>query len=143
MTVFAHSESTGVRVHNQRRAGSAVGRRILLVEDEPDCRRSFQVLLEMCGYQVEVATNGLEGVEKGLAWKPDVVILDIGLPILNGYEVAEVLRKHLGSTTTIVAFSADVQSEDRSRAIAAGFNEEFTKPTDLARLMRMLEDPRA
>jgi two-component system, sensor histidine kinase len=117
--------------------GSAIDQRLLVVEDRPESRESFQTLLKMWGYQVEVAQDGLEGFRMALSWKPDVVILDIDLPILNGYEVAQALRK-VGSTTTLIALTAHAQPEDRERALNSGFNEHFGKPADLNRLMRVL-----
>jgi two-component system, sensor histidine kinase len=118
--------------------GSAMNqRRLLIVEDHPESRKSFQTLLTMWGYRVEVAQDGLEGFEMALTWKPDVVILDIDMPILNGYEVARALRK-LGSTTTLIALTAHTQPEDRERALDSGFNEHFGKPADLDHLMSVL-----
>jgi CheY-like chemotaxis protein len=120
------------------RADAANCRRILIVEDQPDSRQSFQKLLSLCGYQVEAAPDGLTGLQKALWWKPDVVILDIGLPFMSGYEVAHALREYLGASTTLVAVTAYAQPEDRERAFAAGFNDHFTKPADLNRLMSVL-----
>jgi CheY-like chemotaxis protein len=112
-------------------------RRLLIVEDQPETRKSLQTLLKMWGYLVEGAQDGLEGFRMALAWKPDVVILDIDMPILDGYEVAQALRK-LGLTTTLIALTAHGQPADRERALDSGFNEHFGKPADLDRLMSVL-----
>jgi CheY-like chemotaxis protein len=120
------------------RANSANCRRILIVEDQLDSRQTFEKLLSLYGYQVEAASDGLTGLQKALWWKPDVVILDIGLPFMSGYEVAHALREHLGTRTTLVALTAYGQPEDRQRAFAAGFDDHFTKPADLNRLMSVL-----
>jgi CheY-like chemotaxis protein len=72
--------------------------RVLVVEDQPDARESLRLLLEIWGHQVEVAPDGLRGVQVALAWKPEVAIVDIGLPLLDGYEVARRLRAAFGAT---------------------------------------------
>jgi CheY-like chemotaxis protein len=80
--------------------------RVLLVEDHPDGRETLKLLLELCGYQVEAAADGRQGVEKGLAWRPEVAVVDIGLPLLDGYEVARRLRAALGGRVRLIALTA-------------------------------------
>ena len=74
-----------------------LGRRVLLIEDNPDGRESLRALLTLAGFQVETAEDGLQGVKKALSWRPDTAIVDIGLPILDGYQVASCLREALGT----------------------------------------------
>ena len=69
--------------------------RVLVIEDHPDGRESLRVLLGLWGYQVEVASDGLVGVEKALSWRPDAAIVDINLPVLDGHEAARRIRAQL------------------------------------------------
>jgi len=114
-------------------------RRVLIVEDNPDGREMLKLLLELYGYQVAEAGDGREGVEKALAWGPEVAVVDIGLPVLDGYEVARRLRAALGGRVVLIALTAYGEPEDVRRAFQAGFDYHLTKPshpTDLLRLLR-------
>jgi CheY-like chemotaxis protein len=102
--------------------------RILVIEDHPDGRETLRLLLEILGHQVEVAADGLEGVEKALALRPDVALVDIGLPVLNGYQVARQLRATLGRRPFLIAQTGYGRSEDRQRVLAAGFDVHLIKP---------------
>lgn len=102
--------------------------RILLVEDNADGRATLCALLRLLGHQVETAEDGVQGVEKALASRPDVALIDIGLPRLNGYQVAERLRAALGQRIFLVACTAYNQPENRQRATAAGFDAYLVKP---------------
>ena len=113
-------------------------RRILVVEDNPEGREMLQILLQVWGHQVEVAADGLQGVEKGLAWRPEVAVVDIGLPLLDGYQVARRLRAAFGDCILLIALTGYCQSEDRRRAVEAGFDVHLTKPADLDELSRLL-----
>jgi CheY-like chemotaxis protein len=98
------------------------------VEDNPDCRVTLQLFLSWMGHVVEVAGDGLRGVHKALAWRPDVVIVDIGIPVLDGYEVARRVRAALGDRALLVALTEYDQPEDRGRAGEAGFDVYLAKP---------------
>jgi CheY-like chemotaxis protein len=104
---------------------------ILVVEDNPDGRESLRTLLEAWGHHVEVAADGLEGVRKALAFVPEIALVDIGLPLLDGYQVAEQVRAVLGHRVFLVAYTAYGRWEDRQRSFRAGFNVHLTKPVDL------------
>src|SRR6267378_518658 len=93
---------------------------VLIIEDNADGRESLRTLLQLLGYRVEVAMDGVQGVEKGLAMRPAAAIVDIGLPRLNGYKVAQRLRATLGNSVTLIAHTAYAQPADRVRALAAG-----------------------
>src|SRR3954471_10914975 len=80
--------------------------RILVVEDSPDSRWALCLLLELRGYHVQEAGDGQEGVRKALAWHPDAAVVDIGLPLLNGYEVARQVKAALGGGIRLVALTA-------------------------------------
>jgi signal transduction histidine kinase/CheY-like chemotaxis protein len=113
-------------------------RAILIVEDGVDNRETLQELLESLGHTVHVADDGIAGVERALAMRPEVALVDIGLPRLDGYEVARRVRAALGASIFLVALTGYGQPEDRTRAAAAGFNAHLTKPMDLDALERML-----
>jgi CheY-like chemotaxis protein len=113
-------------------------RPVLVVEDHPDGREALRLLLEMLGYPVEVAVDGVEGVAKALALQPALALVDIGLPRLDGYQVARHLRASLGRAVTLVACTAYGQPQDRLRALGAGFDGFLVKPVDLEELSRWL-----
>jgi CheY-like chemotaxis protein len=119
-------------------AGTAP-RRVLIVEDHPDGRESLRLLLCIWGFEVRVAEDGPQGVREALAWRPDIAVVDIGLPGLNGYEVAHRLREALDGHIRLVALTAWGRAEDRQRALDAGFDAHLTKPADLAELSRLLK----
>jgi signal transduction histidine kinase/ActR/RegA family two-component response regulator len=112
--------------------------RVLVVEDSPDNRETLQDLLEEYGHEVHVALDGAEGVDRALALRPDVAIVDIGLPQLDGFEVARRVRAAVGSQIVLLALTGYGQPEDRTRAAAAGFDAHLTKPLDLDALERLL-----
>jgi len=113
-------------------------RRVLIIEDNPDGRDTLQMLLQEWGYQVEVAENGLEGVHKILEWRPQVAVVDIGLPLLDGYQVAQQARAALGDQVLLIALTAYCQTQDRERALAHGFDFFLIKPANLEVLSRLL-----
>jgi len=111
---------------------------VLLVEDSDDNREMLRELLELDGFHVDVATNGSDAVTQALALKPQIAIVDIGLPILDGFEVARRVRAALGPGISLVALTGYGQPEDRQRTVAAGFDAHLTKPVDLAELEAVL-----
>ena len=117
--------------------------RVLVVEDNVDSRTSLCLLLTLWGFDVMDAADGLQGVEKGVPWKPDVALVDIGLPKINGFEVARKLRQALGSHVLLIALTAYSEPECRSRAFRSGFNAFFNKPTNMEELHRVLEEVQA
>jgi CheY-like chemotaxis protein len=112
--------------------------RVLVVEDHADNRQSLRLLLEAWGCPAEVAEDGLRGVEKALAWPPDVAVVDIGLPRLDGYEVARRLRAAFGGAVLLIAVTGYCQERDRRDALEAGFDHHLPKPADPALLARLL-----
>jgi CheY-like chemotaxis protein len=103
---------------------------ILIVEDNPDGRESLRTILELYGYRVDVAADGVEGVRMGLELRPRVVLLDIGLPRLDGFQVAEKLREAFGHRIKIIACTAYGQPEACQRAVNVGFDAMLIKPLD-------------
>ena len=117
----------------------AAGLRILVVEDNRDGRESLRDLLELWGHHVDMAENGPDGVEMALALQPEVALVDIGLPGLDGNEVAQRIRASLdGDRMTLIAMTGYGQPEDRRRALQAGFDAYLVKPVNPAELVRTL-----
>jgi CheY-like chemotaxis protein len=114
-------------------------RRILIVDDNRDAANSLAMMLQMMGHETSTAFDGLEGIQTAAACRPDVVLLDIGLPKMNGYEVARQIRKQpWGKGLTLIALTGWGQDEDKRRALEAGFDHHLTKPAQAAALERLL-----
>jgi signal transduction histidine kinase/CheY-like chemotaxis protein len=114
-------------------------RRVLVVEDRADARDILLVALQQAGYEVFEATDGPQAIEAAERYKPQAAIVDIGLPIFDGYEVARRLRRlPQGQEMLIVAVTGYGQPEDRKRAKAAGFDLHLVKPVEPARLEEIL-----
>jgi PAS domain S-box-containing protein len=114
-------------------------RRILVVEDYADAREAVRALLEADGHGVEIATSGDDGVAKALDLTPDVAIVDVGLPGLDGYEVARRIRRApAGQRVYLIALTGYGQANDRRRAHEAGFDVHLVKPLDPVELSRAL-----
>jgi CheY-like chemotaxis protein len=120
---------------------SSRGGAVLVVEDHHDGRALLVELLRMWGYTAEGASDGLEGVEVARRLHPDVALVDIDLPEIDGYEVARRIRDDRGDEPIhLIAMSGFGQPEDRLRALAAGFDRHLVKPVDSVRLANLLEE---
>ena len=119
-------------------SGARSGRHVLLIEDSEDNREMMRELLEMEGFRVDVACDGADGIQRALALRPSIAIVDIGLPEMDGYEVARRVRAALGEGITLVALTGYSQPEERDRATAAGFDVHLTKPVNIADLEAIL-----
>jgi PAS domain S-box-containing protein len=118
---------------------SARSRRVLVVEDSPDARQSLRLLLELAGHEVETSEDGPGGLAKVQAFRPDVALIDLGLPGMDGYAVAREMRRRPETRgVRLVAVTGYGQAEDRRRALAAGFDLHITKPVDASMLDEML-----
>lgn len=113
-------------------------RRVLIVEDHADSRDSLRVLLSIHGCEVRVADNALDGVREAIDWRPDVVISDINLPGLDGWQLGRQVRAGLGEGVFLVAVSGQGRLEDHRRSLEAGFNAHIAKPADLNELLGLL-----
>jgi CheY-like chemotaxis protein len=114
--------------------------RILVVDDNEDAADSLSILLQLTGHDIRTAQDGHEAVQAATAFKPDIVLLDIGLPKMNGYEVARILRQEPWSKRmTLIAMTGWGQDEDKRRALEAGFDHHLTKPVDPTELLQLLE----
>lgn len=118
-------------------------RRVLVIEDNQDSREMMRLLLEMSGHEVHVAADGPSGVEAATRLQPDVVLVDVGLPGIDGHEVARRIRSAPGGERAVLlALTGYGQQEDRKKALAAGFDDHLVKPVDPARLCTVLATPR-
>ncbi len=115
------------------------GLRILIAEDEADCAESLAWLLRFYGHKVEIARNGLSALEAAQAHQPDVLLLDLGLPGISGYEVAERLKKQAGEKKPfIIAVTGFGREQDRRQSEASGIDLHLTKPVDPEQLRAVL-----
>ena len=160
-TVTAHSSGTGrgseflvtLPVHFARgaqfapqvvsasspMAGERRGHRILLADDNRDALDSLATLLQCDGHEVFTAADGAEALELASSCRPDVMLLDIGMPKLDGYEVARRVRQEpWGGATVLIALTGWGQEEDRRRSREVGFNSHLVKPLDLDALTVLL-----
>jgi CheY-like chemotaxis protein len=114
--------------------------KILVVDDNLDSADSLSKLLQLMGQEVQEAHDGVDAIDAAAVFLPDVVLMDIGLPKLNGYEAAREIRLRAGRRAlTIIAVTGWGQDEDKQRAAAAGFDGHFTKPIDATQLQAMLD----
>jgi CheY-like chemotaxis protein/anti-sigma regulatory factor (Ser/Thr protein kinase) len=104
--------------------------RILVAEDSPDAAEMLSLMLSIKGHDVRVAADGEQAVALGREFQPQIAFVDIGMPRLNGFEVARQLREALGERVLLVALTGWGQDEDRRRSREAGFDHHLTKPPE-------------
>ena len=115
--------------------------RILVVDDNVDTARGLARLLGRAGHEVRAVHGGLEGIEAAREFRPEIVLLDIGLPGMDGYQVASTLRQgESGGDLLIIALSGYGQEEDRKLSRRAGFDQHLVKPVDFDELLSLLAD---
>jgi CheY-like chemotaxis protein len=114
-------------------------RRVLLVEDDDLTRQAVRQALEDGGHTVEEADDGLDGLLKALASKPDVVVVDIEMPVFDGYGVARRVRQVLGDGVRLIALTGH---DEKERALAAGFDVFLLKPAGPDEVLRAVRGPR-
>jgi CheY-like chemotaxis protein/anti-sigma regulatory factor (Ser/Thr protein kinase) len=113
--------------------------RVLVVDDNVDTVLSFSMLLRAAGHEVRTAYDGISAVQTAIDFLPDAMLLDIGLPALNGYEVAKRIRKQPTlQNVVLVALTGYGQEADRQTALQAGFNHHLIKPARLEQLQKIL-----
>ena len=118
--------------------------RVLVVDDLQASAETLMTLLEMEGFEVRMAHDGQEALQMAREFRPDVVLLDIGLPGMNGFEVAHGLRSQEESRDALlIALTGYGEAESRNRSAQAGFDFHMVKPADVNLLLSMLSDPRA
>jgi len=111
------------------------GRRVVVADDNKDAADALAMLLELSGHEVRVAHGGRAALSMAQTFRPDVAILDIGMPDLNGYDVASQLRREpWGGAIVLIALTGWGRDGDRQRAAAAGFDQHMTKPVNPEKL---------
>jgi two-component system CheB/CheR fusion protein len=116
-----------------------VRHRVLVIEDSADSAEALQTMLEMCGHEVRVASNGPDGIRIAHDVRPQVVLCDIGLPDMDGYAIANAFRADSELRSTfLVALTGYARQEDVARAAAAGFNRHLAKPVSPERLIELI-----
>jgi len=122
------------------RGGPGRPKRVLVVEDNPDVAELMRLQLRMWGHEVSTAEDGHSGLQAALRLRPDVALIDVGLPGLDGYEVARQVRSaEGGDRIRLVALTGYGRPEDRDRALAAGFDAHLVKPVDPRQLQDLLD----
>ncbi|HVL36262.1 MAG TPA: ATP-binding protein [Burkholderiales bacterium] len=114
--------------------------RVLIVEDNDDARVMLQRVLQAEGHLVSAASDAKAGLEAAMAGSPNLAVIDIGLPGMDGYELARALRERLGSGVRLVALTGYGTPADRQRAGEAGFDAHLTKPVDFERLLGLIAE---
>ena len=117
-------------------------RRVLIADDNVDSATVLAILLRASGHEVQTVHDGMAALESSKSFRPDLVILDIGMPKVNGYDVARQIRSRGDSHVTLVAITGWGQEEDKRRARESGFDQHLTKPVDVAALERILAEMR-
>jgi CheY-like chemotaxis protein len=124
---------------SETRGESQPQRRVLIVDDNRDSADSLSMLLEITGNKTYVAHDGVEAVGAVEKYRPQVVLLDIGLPKLDGHEVCRRIREQpWGKNIVVIALTGWGQADDRRKSQAAGFNGHLVKPVDYDKLLELL-----
>ena len=114
--------------------------RILLVEDQEMNRDMLSRRLKKRGYEVSIAVDGAEGVDKARSESPDLILMDMSLPVMDGWEATRILKGEDGTRAIpVVALTAHAMSTDREKAFEAGCDAYETKPIELPRLLETME----
>lgn len=113
--------------------------KVLIVDDEPDIVQTLQDRLEMNGYCITTACNGKEGFERAIQEKPDIILLDVIMPVMDGFEMLEALRKHPElKDCPVIMVTARSQTHDIARAKGGGVEDYIVKPFDLSELLEKI-----
>jgi CheY-like chemotaxis protein len=111
-------------------------KKILYIEDQPAQRDTITQMLELGGFEVAAAEDGLAGIDKAFIWQPDLILMDLRMPRLDGYEAIRKLRTAAEmSDVPIIVLSAQSTGNDRDKALEAGANAFIAKPIDLRHLV--------
>ncbi len=139
LPVLVESPAEGSTNGAKEEGPAIAARRVLVVDDNVDSAESLAMLLRLGGHEIETAYDGVQAVESAERFRPDLVLLDIGLPRMDGYDAAVRIREQAsGRDVVLVAVTGWGQEEDRRRSREAGFDAHLTKPVDLAALSRLL-----
>jgi CheY-like chemotaxis protein len=136
---LGHASPDSQKVTTKRVA--ARPKRVLVVDDNEDAASLLAEVLESNGHHVGTAFDGPSALDAAVALNPEVAVLDIGLPVMDGYELAERLRARQPGLRQLIALSGYGQPSDRERSAAAGFAVHIAKPVSVDELLRLLEEP--
>jgi CheY-like chemotaxis protein len=114
-------------------------KRVLVIEDNEDGRETLVSALRLIGHEVQSASTGVEGIEKAIYLAPDVILVDIGLPDIQGYQVARELRSRLSPNTRLVAVTGYGGTAERARSVEVGFDAHLLKPIEPRTLLSTLQ----
>jgi CheY-like chemotaxis protein len=115
--------------------------RIVMADDNPDMRATTRALLQLAGHEVQEAQDGADALVKARALKPDAMLLDIGMPGMDGYAVARYVRQEAwGRDIFLVSITGYGEAEDLQKSCEAGFNAHRVKPPDMNELLALLDD---
>jgi CheY-like chemotaxis protein/anti-sigma regulatory factor (Ser/Thr protein kinase) len=115
--------------------------RVLIVDDNEAALETLCMIVQVLGHDIERARDGLEAITAAESFRPDIILMDIGMPRLDGYQAARRIRSHSwGQTALLVATTGWGQEEDRRRSKEAGFDHHFVKPVDIAQLKQLFAD---
>jgi len=119
---------------------SAVKRRILIADDNKDVVESFAIMLQILGHVVFTAVDGVEALEKADQCRPDVIVLDVGMPKLDGYETAKRIRQQpWGGGVLLIAVTGWGNEKDKRKSAESGFNVHLVKPVDALSILNILD----
>ena len=119
--------------------GNTENARVLLVDDYPDAREMYTEYLEFSGFDVIQAGNGQEALERAADSAPDIILMDLSLPVMDGWEATRRLKADPATRDIpIIALSAHAMAGDREKAIAAGASDYITKPVDTDQLLSLM-----
>ncbi len=139
LPLAAKAATRGMKPSNGEKQPEGTRRRILVVDDNRDSADSMATMLQLMGHDTQMAHDGLQAVQAAGEFRPDVVLLDIGLPVINGYEAARRIREQQwGKNMFVVALTGWGQEEDKRRALEAGFDLHLTKPIGSGDLEELL-----
>lgn len=128
-------------MHSSPGSQPATALSVLVIEDNADLREGLRLWLREWGYRVELAENGLQGIERAIQARPRVALVDIGLPDVDGYEVARRIRSRLDPTDIfLVALTGHVEPEDLQQAVDSGFDAHIPKPIPYEKLKTLLAE---
>jgi len=118
---------------------SASPARVLVVEDQEDSANTLKMVLVLEGHEVELAANGSDALTRFRTFRPDVVVMDLGLPGMTGFEVARKMRSFKGKQPLLVALTGYGQAEDMVQSMDSGFDHHVVKPADIEKLLSLIE----
>jgi two-component system, cell cycle response regulator DivK len=113
--------------------------RVLLAEDHDDNREMLVRRLTRVGYEVRAVVDGQQAVEMALAWRPDVTLMDVSMPVMSGLDATRAIRAEAGASLKVIALTAHAMAESRDQCLAAGCDSFATKPVDLPALLKEIE----